>query len=99
MGMPGGPFGIFDDMVRLRMVRAARTPLVADDLDHLRMAERHLVEAESRIERQAELVDRLEAAGHPTELARALLSSFVATLAQMQAHRDYLEIEAEKLGR
>lgn len=64
-------------------------------LEHLRLARQHLVDGEARIARQAELVERLEAGGHPSELARALLVSFEETLDQMRAHRDYLENEAD----
>lgn len=68
----------------------------AEDAE-LAMARRHVAEGEVRIEAQKDLIGRLEDAGQPTELAEQLLASLEATMAQMRAHRDYLERAARGL--
>lgn len=55
------------------------------------MARRHLAEAEARIARQRALIYDLQAAGHPTDLARQILRSWLDTLRQMKVHEEYLE--------
>ena len=64
---------------------------MTQDREHLELARRHLVEGAARVARQEALVAELQAAGHPTGLARQLLDSLNDTLSQMRAHRDYLE--------
>jgi pyruvate kinase len=67
-------------------------PFVAhvEDTD-LKLARRHVAEAEVRIEAQRRLIERLEDAGQPTDLAAQLLTSLEDTMVQMRAHCSYLE--------
>ena len=61
------------------------------DQEHLELSKRHLAEAAMRVDRQQQLIHRLEAHGHATALAEELLASLVETKRQMQTHHDYLE--------
>jgi len=58
----------------------------------LELAERHVVEAEVRIARQQQLIDRMERDKHPevAARARAILVTFNATLELMREHLELL---------
>lgn len=67
-----------------------RSLTVLQERDHLDLARRHLAEARVRIGNQVQLIERLRAQGHPTDLAESLLKSLLETQEQMRAHRDYI---------
>jgi hypothetical protein len=54
----------------------------------LEMAERHVVEAEARIERQKQIIAEMERDNHPeaAERARDLMATFCRTIELMRAH-------------
>ena len=58
--------------------------------DHLAMANRHLASGNLVVSRQRQLIAKLEASGHDTRAALALLARFEDLLAQHLAHRDHL---------
>jgi hypothetical protein len=66
----------------------------AQTLSHLEEAERHVREGAGRVERQRELVARLQQGGHPTEEPEALLAQFDETLAAHIESLDRLREEA-----
>lgn len=59
-------------------------------LQTLKMAERHIERAREHIEQQEELISALAARGANTEIAIALLDTFVSTLRSHEDHRDRL---------
>jgi hypothetical protein len=61
--------------------------------EHLAIARRHLAEGEARIARQREILYDLYEHGYPTDLAADLLDAMIATMAQMEAHYEYLRRE------
>jgi hypothetical protein len=69
---------------------------------HLRKAESDIAKARDHIEKQIALMERLEADGHDTTTAQALLETMRETLTQMESHRDSILRELadmEKQGR
>ena len=69
--------------------------------EHLSDASRHLHDAESRINRQQKLAERLQKRGHLREARRAreILSMFVKSYFLMQDHRQTLELELSQAPR
>lgn len=49
--------------------------------DHLRLAERHVVQGAELVEKQRRLIERLARDGHDTAAARAVLQTFEETQA------------------
>ena len=60
------------------------------EVEHLNLAETHIVDAEQQITRQTMICDRLRADGHDTGEADRMLASFVDILETMRAHRDLI---------
>jgi hypothetical protein len=60
-------------------------------MENVDLARRHVAEARGRIDRQREIIERLQAGRHPTDLAEQLLASLLETADHMQAHLDMLE--------
>jgi hypothetical protein len=67
-----------------------------EELRHLRRADADIAAARSRIERQLELVGRLQEHGHDAETARSVLQTMRETLQLMEDHR---ELILKELGR
>jgi hypothetical protein len=61
--------------------------------DHLLQANRHIAEAEGRIEKQRAVIERLEANGHDTASANELLNTMLRSLETMRRHRRTIESE------
>jgi predicted outer membrane protein len=57
------------------------------ELAHLHKAEEDISGARARIERQEQLVARLQKDGHSTDTARSLLQTMRDTLSVMEEHR------------
>ena len=66
--------------------------------EHLAMAKRHLSSGNRVITRQRQLITKLEADGHDTREARALLAQFEGLLALHLADRDRLFNKVSKVG-
>jgi hypothetical protein len=66
--------------------------------DHLAMANRHIVTGNRVITRQRQLIDELEADGHDTRQALALLAQFENLQALHLADRDRLIDELNSAG-
>ena len=62
-------------------------------LDHLQLAERHVVEGERHLARQRDIVDTLEREGLDGKTARALLVQFEEMQTLHLADRDRLRAE------
>jgi hypothetical protein len=61
--------------------------------EHLAEAERHIALGDKHIARQIEIIDALESAGHPIELAWSILDKFRLARAAHIAHRDTIRWE------
>jgi hypothetical protein len=59
---------------------------LAYEHDDLVLARRHVVEADARILRQRDLIERLAGRDQPTGLARDLLANLEDTVVQMRVH-------------
>jgi hypothetical protein len=57
------------------------------------IARRHVLEGETHLRRQVEIVAELRRDGHPTEIAEALLGEFEQTLKDHKTHLSRLEAE------
>jgi hypothetical protein len=60
---------------------------------NLATADRHITEGEARIARQAKVVRELDADGHNTTLAEALLRAMQRNVDLMNVHRQLIERE------
>ena len=65
-------------------------PDLAMERAHLAQAERDILEGETRVLRQEELVAQLQAEGHNSIEAETLLRVFRETLQAWKAHRDQI---------
>jgi len=65
-------------------------------LDHLALAERHVVEGEQRLNEQRELIDRLKQGGHDVAEAELILRTFEKTQSIHIADRARLREELKK---
>jgi hypothetical protein len=76
-------------------------PNLQEELDHLAMAERHIVDGEMRVTRQALLIERVRHAGRSTKLEEFILGQFQASLDRFYRHRQTIlhTIGASRLGR
>ena len=61
--------------------------------EHLKLAERHVVEGRRRVDAQVSLLARLEGNGRPVEQAKMLLRELQATLALHVQSRDRIARE------
>ena len=68
------------DWLAVRMNRAT-------ELEHLRKADADIADGLKRVERQQELIARLQAQGHDVTTAKTLLATMQETLAAMEQHR------------
>ena len=66
--------------------------------DDLRQAEDHVVLGQEHVDRQRELLAKLEQDGHPTERAVELLKIFGESLASHTADRDRLKAQLGALN-
>jgi hypothetical protein len=57
---------------------------------HLRKAEADIADARVRIQRQEQLILRLEMDGHNAEIAKSLLETMQETLRAMEQHRGFI---------
>ena len=62
----------------------------SDEIKHLRRADVDIAEARNRIERQAELIVRLEKRGRDAVAARSVLLTMRETLRLMEDHRELI---------
>jgi hypothetical protein len=62
----------------------------SDEIKHLRRADVDIAEARNRIERQAELIVRLEERGRDAVAARSVLPTMRETLRLMEDHRELI---------
>jgi len=62
----------------------------SDEIKHLRRADVDIAEARNRIERQAELIVRLEERGRDAVAARSVLLTMRETLRLMEDHRELI---------
>jgi hypothetical protein len=65
-------------------------------LQHLALAERHIVEGEERLVRQQELIAELDRDGHDTKQARAILATMQVTQALHYQDRELILTELEQ---
>jgi len=72
---------------------ASRSPQLVDEAKHYELAKRHVAEAEARIIRQREIIERLTAAGHDAGAAHNLLETMEASLKIMRVHLRQIESE------
>ena len=63
--------------------------------EQLEQAREHVRTAQTRIEAQTALIDRLRSDGHDTGAAERLLATFLDLLTRLTLHRDQVEREAE----
>lgn len=80
------------------MTPGQRDEKVAGERADLEQADRHILEAEGRIEGQEALVDGLIADGHDAGPAEAILKTFHETLAAFHDHRALIMAELERLA-
>jgi hypothetical protein len=66
-------------------------------LDHLALAEQHIADGKTTIERQQTLIAELERGGHETTRSRELLSQFLQTQKMHEEDRKRLRRELAKL--
>ena len=57
---------------------------------HLAEAERHIARGEELIQFMRHRIERLQAAGAPTEAQEGLLSTMLESLALMKLHREFI---------
>ena len=62
----------------------------SDEIKHLRRADVDIAEVRNRIERQAELIVRLEERGRDAVAARSVLLTMRETLRLMEDHRELI---------
>lgn len=62
-------------------------------VEHLALAELHVEKGKDIIDRQSNLITRLSANGHDTDVAEALLAQFMDTQSAHVADRDRLQRE------
>jgi hypothetical protein len=68
------------------------------ELEHLAIAERHIDECRLHIERQTELIERMEAHGHDTQRSRRLLETFENSLRLHLKMKGLVLDELRRLG-